>query len=180
MTSGRCFLVIRCFFEGILGWFRRPLGVVITGRGFSVLIAMSSTCGWCTPVLSNYVCFFIHLVLLAFMRMYAFLYTETVPGINVVAAFRKKAFERLYIEDICRTFDDQWHFRIMQATREHDCVLKMKYERYNTWMPFDFLCKNRQKQWPQITKYYDFFTQTFALLIEMLAIRYIVLSTNQN
>ena len=33
---------------------------------------------------------------------------------------------------------------------------------------------------PQITKYYDFFTQTFALLIEMAAIRYIVLSTNQN
>ena len=60
MASGRGFLVIRRFFEGILGWFRRPLGVVITGRGFSVLIAMSSTCGRCIPVLLKQVCFFIH------------------------------------------------------------------------------------------------------------------------
>lgn len=41
-----------------------------------------------------------------FMRMYAFLYTETVPGIKAIAAFRKKAFEKLYIEDINRMFDD--------------------------------------------------------------------------
>ena len=114
------------------------------------------------------------------MRMYAFLYAETVPGIKAIVAFRKKAFEKLYIEDIYSTFEDQWHFRIMQVTREHECVLKMKRERYNARMPFDFLCKNRQKQWPQITKHYDFFTQTFALLIEMPAIRYIVPSTNQN
>ena len=53
------------------------------------------------------VCFFIHLVLMAFMRMYAFLYTEPVPCIKTTVAFRKKAFEKLYIEDICRTFDDQ-------------------------------------------------------------------------
>lgn len=164
MSSGRCFLGIRRFFEGILGWFRRPLGVVITGRGYSVLIAMSSTCGWCTPALFKHVCFFIHLVLMAFMRMYAFLYTEPVPGIKTTVAFRKKAFEKLYIEDICRTFYDQWHFCVMQALREHERVLKMKRKRYNARMPFDFLCKNRQKQWPQITKHYDFFTQTFALL----------------
>ena len=41
------------------------------------------------------------------VRMYAFLYAETVPGIKAIVAFRKKAFEKLYIEDICRTFDDQ-------------------------------------------------------------------------
>ena len=180
MISGRCFLGIRRFFAGILGWFRRPLGVVITGRGFSVLIAMPGTCGWCTPALSKHVCFFIHLVLIDFMRMYAFLYTETVPGIETATAFRKKAFEKLYIEDICRTFCAQWHFRILRVLREHERVLKMKRKRYNARMPFDFLCKNRQKQRPQITKHYDFFTQTFALLIEMLAIRFIVLSTNQN
>ena len=80
---------------------------MITGRGFSVLIAMSSTCGWCIPAGDKYVCFFIHLVLMAFMRMYAFLYTEPVPCIKTTVAFRKKAFEKLYIEDICRTFDDQ-------------------------------------------------------------------------
>ena len=80
---------------------------MITGRGFSVLIAMSSTCGWYIPALSKYVCFFIHLVLMAFMRMYAFLYTEPMPGIKTIAPFRKKAFKKLYIEDICRTFDDQ-------------------------------------------------------------------------
>ena len=176
MASGRGFLVIWRFFEGILGWFRRPLGVVITGRGFSVLIAMSSTFGWCITALFKYVCFFIHLVFMDFMRMYAFLYAETVPGIKTIAVFRKKASEKLYIEDINRTFDDQWHFRIMQATREHDCVLKMKYECYNAWMPFDFLYKNRQKQWPQITKHYDFFTQTFALLTFPETIRYIALS----
>ena len=60
MTSGRSFLVIRHFFEWILGWFRLPLGVVITGRGFSVLIAMSSTCGCCMNVCFKHVCFFIH------------------------------------------------------------------------------------------------------------------------
>ena len=38
---------------------------------------------------------------------------------------------KLYIEDIFRTFDDQWHFRIMQALREHERVLKMKRKRYN-------------------------------------------------
>ena len=59
MTSGRCFLGIRHFFAGILGWFRRPPGVVFTERGFSVLIAMSSTCGWCTPASLKHVCFFI-------------------------------------------------------------------------------------------------------------------------
>ncbi len=80
---------------------------MITGRGFSVLIAMSSICGWCTSVLSEYVCFFIHLILIDFMRMYAFLYAETVPGIKMATAFRKKAFEKLYIEYICRTFYDQ-------------------------------------------------------------------------
>lgn len=80
---------------------------MFTGRGFSVLIAMSSTCGWCTPVLSKHVCFFIHLVLMDIMRMYAFLYAETAPGIKAIAVFRKKAFEKLYIEDIYRTFDDQ-------------------------------------------------------------------------
>ena len=178
MSSGRGFPGIRRFFEGILGWFRRPLGVVITGRGFSVLIAMSSTCGWYTPAFSKHICFFIHLVFMAFMRMYVFLYTEPVPGIKTAVAFRKKAFEKLYIEDICRTFDDQWHFRIMQALREHERVLKMKRKRYNAWMPFDFLCKNRQKQWPQITKHYDFFTQTFALLTFPETIIFIVLSTN--
>lgn len=176
MASGRGFLVIRHFFEGILGWFRQPLGVVITGRGFSVLIAMSSTCGWCTPALSKHVCFFIHLILINFMRMYGFLYAETVPGIKTAATFLKWASEKLYIEDTNRTFYDQWHFCVMQALREHKHVLKMKHERYNAWMPFDFLYKNRQKQWPQITKHYDFFTQTFALLTETETIRYIALS----
>lgn len=41
------------------------------------------------------------------MRMYAFLYAKTVPGIKMTVAFRKKAFEKLYIEDINITFDDQ-------------------------------------------------------------------------
>lgn len=41
-----------------------------------------------------------------FMRMYAFLYAETWPGIKTIAGFLKKAFEKLYIEDICRTFYD--------------------------------------------------------------------------
>lgn len=59
------------------------------------------------PVLSKYVCFFIHLVLMDIMRMYAFLYAETVPGIKAIVAFRKKAFEKLYIEDIYSTFEDQ-------------------------------------------------------------------------
>ena len=68
----------------------------------------------------------------------------------------------------------------MLVNREHKHVLKMKRERYNAWMPFDFLCKNRQKQLPQITKHYDFFTQTFALLTFPETIMYIVLSTNQN
>lgn len=80
---------------------------MFAGRGFSVLIAISSTCGWCIPVLSNHVCFFIHLVLIDIMRMYAFLYAKTVPGIKTIVAFRKKAFGKLYIEDINRTFDDQ-------------------------------------------------------------------------
>ena len=31
------------------------------------------------------------------MRMYAFLYAETVPGIKAIAAFRKKASGKLYI-----------------------------------------------------------------------------------
>ena len=44
---------------------------------------------------------------MAFMMMYAFLYAETVSGTKTVVAFRKKAFEKLYIEDICRTFYDQ-------------------------------------------------------------------------
>lgn len=48
---------------------------MFTGRGFSVLIAMSSTCGWYMHVCFKHVCFFIHLVLMVFMRMYAFLDT---------------------------------------------------------------------------------------------------------
>lgn len=155
MTSGRCFLGIRRFFAWILGWFRRPLGVVITGRGFSVLIAMSSTCGWCIHGCFKYVCFFIHknhaeMLIISYIncpetrKAIYWRYMQNVWRLMIFSHYASDLRTRLRFENETRTLQYMnavW-FSLQEPTKAMTTNNKILWLFYTNFCTFDWNASN--------------------------------------